>query len=157
MGGRSQRNSVSFRHRRLAEEGEILKAILLGETLPITLNKLCTLIDFQIGDVVSLVCLASVEESFANSIAQTARKFGLNVFSFTNILSPDRRVLGTFQVYSCERRRPTPRELQLIERVTHLAGIALQHHRDRLEIELFSRSLGNPDGGSEPKTPPFVN
>lgn len=125
--------------------------------MPVTLNKLCTLVDFHIGNVVSLVCVASGEESFANSVAQTARKFDLNVFSFTHIFSPDHRVLGTFQVYSCERRRPTPPELQLIERVTHLAAVALQHHRDSVEIELFSQNLGSKEGSGEPETPPFIN
>jgi hypothetical protein len=134
-----------------------MKAILLGETLPVTLNKLCTLVDFEVGNVVSLVCLASEEESFANSIARTARRFDLNVFLSTSILSPDRRVLGTFQVYSCDRRRPRPHEVQLIERVSHLSAVALQRHQDRLEIELYSRTLDGPEGDDEPETPPFIN
>jgi len=153
----SPRHSAGFRRALLPEETNILKAILLGETLPITLNRLCTLVDFHVGNVVSLVCLASEEETYANSIAQTARRFDLNVFMATNIISPDHCVLGTFQVFSCDRRRPRPHEAQLIERVSHLSAVALQRHQNRLEIELDSKNLRSPEGDGEPQTPPFIN
>ncbi|HEX9066536.1 MAG TPA: ATP-binding protein [Streptosporangiaceae bacterium] len=38
-------------------------------------------------------------------------------------------IAGTFAVYYAEPHRPTPREERLIERVTHLASIAIEHDR----------------------------
>lgn len=157
MKGRAHRQCAGALQNPLAEETQILKAILLGEALPVTLNKLCTLVDVRIGNVVSMVCLADAEDGFAESIAQTAAQFTLHVFSSINIVSPNHQLLGTLQVYSLDRRRPTSSELQLIERVTHLAAIALQRHRDTLEIDFFSQSCDNSEGSSAPETPPFIN
>lgn len=36
-------------------------------------------------------------------------------------------VLGTFAVYHCRPHRPTPREERLVERLTHLASVAIDH------------------------------
>ncbi|MBW0106869.1 GAF domain-containing sensor histidine kinase [Pseudonocardia sp. KRD291] len=36
-------------------------------------------------------------------------------------------VLGTFAVYHCAPHRPTPREERLVERLTHLASVAIDH------------------------------
>ena len=148
---------MNFRYSPLPEEGQILKSILMGETLAVTLNKLCTLVDVQVGNVVSLVCLAGAEDGFAQSIAQTARQFSLNVYLSMDIISPDHNLLGSFQVYSLNRRRPAPRDLQLIGRVTHLAAIALQRHSDALNIELNDRNLDSPPDCSPTDRPSFIN
>ncbi|MBI1741237.1 MAG: response regulator [Candidatus Koribacter versatilis] len=43
-------------------------------------------------------------------------------------------VLGTFACYYREPRSPDAYHLQLIDRATHLAGIALEHHRAKSEL-----------------------
>jgi hypothetical protein len=128
----------------------------LGAPLPGILNKLCIAIDVQIGNVVSLVLLPNGEENHLCSITQSAAQFGLNVFSSTSIFSRDKSFLGTLQMYCCDQRRPTPHELQLIERVIHLAALALQRHEDQEDFERPSkRSRSGMDGALE--RPPFIN
>ena len=62
---------------------------------------------------------------------ELALKFSFAACWSTPILSSEKEVLGTFAVYYREVRRPTPEELDVIERMTHLAGIAIE--RDRAE------------------------
>jgi PAS domain S-box-containing protein len=50
------------------------------------------------------------------------------------IASHDGAVLGTFACYYREPRAPDPHHLQLIDRATHLAGIAIEHHRAKTEL-----------------------
>ena len=47
----------------------------------------------------------------------------------TPIFSSENKVLGTFAMYYREPRSPGPREQDLIEQITHLAGIAIQRKR----------------------------
>jgi C4-dicarboxylate-specific signal transduction histidine kinase len=47
----------------------------------------------------------------------------------TPILSSARRVLGTFATYYREPRSPTPQEHNVIERITHLASIAIEREQ----------------------------
>jgi hypothetical protein len=149
-------HSSDNRRSSFAEERHILELISLGAPLPGILNQLCTAIDVQIGNVVSLVLLPDVEY-FLGSAAQTALQVGLNVFSSTPILSRDKTLLGKFEIYGCDPRLPTPREAHLIDRVTHLAAIALQRHADEDEdfVRPSRRSKTGVDGASE--RPPFIN
>lgn len=50
------------------------------------------------------------------------------------IASHDGTVLGTFACYYREPRAPESHHLQLIDRATHLAGIAIEHHRAKAEL-----------------------
>jgi len=50
------------------------------------------------------------------------------------ISSHDGAVLGTFACYYREPRAPDSQHLQLIDRATHLAGIAIEHHRAKTEL-----------------------
>jgi hypothetical protein len=112
------------------EEDQILQLISLGAPLPEILNRLCIAIDVQIGNVVSLISLPDGEESYLRSITQSAMKLGLDVFSSVAILSRDKSLLGTLEIYGCDSRRPTPHESQLIGRAIQLAEIALQRHSE---------------------------
>ncbi len=47
----------------------------------------------------------------------------------TPILSSNREVLGTFALYYRERREPTAADFEVMERMTHLAGIAIERRR----------------------------
>jgi PAS domain S-box-containing protein len=50
---------------------------------------------------------------------------GLRACWSTPILSSEGKVLGTFAIYYREPRNPTPQEHHVIERITHLASIAI--------------------------------
>jgi signal transduction histidine kinase len=65
---------------------------------------------------------------------EPALRFGLRACWSTPILSSEGRVLGTFALYYREPKMPEPEELDLIARVTHVAGIAIQRKQldDRL-------------------------
>jgi len=59
---------------------------------------------------------------------------GLRACWSTPILSSEGRVLGTFAIYYREPRTPTPYERNIIERITHLASIAVE--REQAEAAL---------------------
>jgi len=50
------------------------------------------------------------------------------------IASQNGKVLGTFACYYREPRTPDAHHLTLIDRATHLAGIAIEHHRAKTEL-----------------------
>src|SRR5262249_30987410 len=55
-----------------------------------------------------------------------ASEHGLRACWSTPIVSSDGRVLGTFAIYSDEREAPSAEEQSRIERLTHLASIAIE-------------------------------
>ena len=69
----------------------------------------------------------------------SAVQFGLQVFWSASIPLRNEDVLGSLQMYCCISRPPTPFELQWIERVTHLAALAIQRRNDEEGFEKFSR------------------
>jgi hypothetical protein len=107
-------------------ERQVFGLISLGAPLPDILNKLCTIIDVRIGDVVSTVSLPYEAENHFCSMTDRALQLGLKIFSSSAILSPDRVFLGVLEIFGCDLRRPTVPENNLIDRVTYLAALALQ-------------------------------
>lgn len=139
-------------------EGErhILELISQGAALPEILNKLCTVIDVQVGNVVSLFLLPDGEQNHPGSVSQSAIKLGLHVFSSTDILSRHKTHLGTLEIYGCDPRRPTADEYRLIERVVYFAALAFERHRDEEDFERPSRRSRD-EMGSAPQRPPFIH
>jgi hypothetical protein len=121
----------------LRGEKSILELISMGAPLPGVLNRLCAAIDLQIGNVVSVILPADGQE--LHIATHSAVQFGLQVFWSASIPLRNEEVLGSLQMYCCVSRPPTPFELQLIERVTHLAALAIQRHNDEEDFETFSR------------------
>jgi PAS domain S-box-containing protein len=62
---------------------------------------------------------------------------GLRACWSTPILSAERNVIGTFAMYYRETRSPGPRDQEIIEQITHLAGAAMQR---KLTEERLQRS-----------------
>ncbi len=58
-----------------------------------------------------------------------AMAHGLRACWSTPILSSAGKVLGTFATYYREPRSPSPQERSVIERVTHLASIAIEREQ----------------------------
>jgi hypothetical protein len=121
----------------LAGEGHVLELISAGAPLPQVLNKLCTALDLQVGNIVSLVLFPDDEEHAVHTIARSAVDFGLFVFCCAAIVSPDEELLGTFEAYSCLPRGPTPSECKLIERAVRLAALAIQRQHNQQDSGSF--------------------
>ena len=113
----------------LAGEKGVLELIAVNAPLSIVLNDLCTAIDIQIGNVVSVISLPNGEDDHdCLAVALRARRFGLNVFWSSNIPLRDEKPLGFFEMYCCVELMPSPFELQLIRKATELAELAILNH-----------------------------
>jgi two-component system, cell cycle sensor histidine kinase and response regulator CckA len=65
---------------------------------------------------------------------QLALPYGLRACWSTPIATQDGTILGTFAVYYREPRSPDAQHLQVITHATHLAGIAIEHDRAKIEL-----------------------
>jgi hypothetical protein len=115
----------------LVEERHALELISLGTPLSAILNTLCATIDWTIGSAVSLILLPNEQERDLRAVAQNASEFGLHTFCSAAIFSDSEDLLGTLEILCCDPRSPTTIELQIIERVRHLAAIAIQSRHGR--------------------------
>jgi PAS domain S-box-containing protein len=59
----------------------------------------------------------------------------------TPIFSSQGKVIATFAMYYREPRSPSPRDQQIIEQITHLAGIAIERKLTQDELALSERNL----------------
>jgi hypothetical protein len=141
----------------LVGETQILELISLGAPLASILNKICTAIDFQLGNVISLVLLPDSDENHLCSVSRSARQVGLHLFSSTDIFSRDMVFLGTLEIYGCDPRRPAQSESQLIELAVHLAAIALQCQKAEGNCERLSTRSRDKFDGALPDRPPYLN
>jgi hypothetical protein len=115
----------------LLGEKKILDLISMGAPLPEVLNNLCTAIDLQIGNIVSVMLMPDDTERDFKTIAKGALQFGLHLYWSADIPLRDEDVLGSFEMYCCVPRTPTAFELKLIQRATQLAALAIRrYHSD---------------------------
>jgi hypothetical protein len=112
----------------LLGEKDILELISRGAPLAGILNNLCTAIDLQLGNIVSVMLLPDDSGRDFKTIAHGALQFGLHLYWSADIALWDESVLGSFEMYCCVPRTPTASELELIRRATHLAAIAIRRH-----------------------------
>jgi diguanylate cyclase (GGDEF)-like protein/PAS domain S-box-containing protein len=82
------------------------------------------------------------ESPLWESLRPAAEEHGLHACWSTPIFTSDHQLLGTLAIYYTENRSPTPRELRLIYRSSHIAAIALQ--RNLHESQLYR--LATQDG-----------
>jgi GAF domain-containing protein len=141
----------------LAGEGQLLELISEGAPLSHVLDRVCTALDVQVGNVVSLVLLSDSEEHTLHTIAQSATKFGLTSFSCTPILSPNDEFFGTLETYCCFPRKPTLSESELIERAAHLAALAIQNYNHDLDAARCSLDWNDAAGRCSREGPPSSN
>jgi hypothetical protein len=156
---RFHRQSTDNRRCQVVGERQILELISLGAPLPGILNKLCMMIDVRIGNVVSVVSLPDQAENHFCCMTHSALQVGLEIFSSSAILSPDKVFLGMLEIFGCDPRRPTMLECRLIDRVTYLAALALQRPEppgadDRAEAPVI-KPKGKLVGPLE--KPPYIN
>ncbi|MGZ3454380.1 MAG: sensor histidine kinase [Polyangiales bacterium] len=72
---------------------------------------------------------------------EVASRFGLRACWSTPIMGSGDRVLGSFALYYRSPRAPDHDDLELIERATHIAGIAIQRHELDEQLRAFSARL----------------
>jgi signal transduction histidine kinase len=72
---------------------------------------------------------------------ELALAHGLRACWSTPIVSGHDQVLGTFALYYREPRGPTPRELEVIERATSLAGIAIIRQQNDDQLRALSAHI----------------
>ena len=119
----------------LAAEGQLLDLISEGAPLEHVLDRVCTALDVQVGNIVSLLLFPDDEEHTLHTIARSAATLKLTVFSCTAILSPSQEFLGTLEIYCCFPRMPTARERGLIDRAAQLASLAIQSYKREMDAE----------------------
>jgi hypothetical protein len=139
------------------EEKDILEAISLGASLSDILNALCDAIDVQIGNIISLAVLSGAEEYDLPVVGQSRRECGLYIFCWVAILSDTDDLLGTLKIYCCDPRTPTTDEFQIIERVTHLAALAIQSQNGEDDRVTFVRGRNSGLGRRSPGKISFTN
>jgi hypothetical protein len=110
----------------LRGEEQILQSITAGAPLPELLNRICSALDCEIGNVASLVSLLDDDATHFAAIAGNAKRFGLHKFCSIGVFAETQELLGTLEMYSSEPDLPSPDELELIEHAGCLAAIAIE-------------------------------
>jgi hypothetical protein len=114
----------------LRAEEQLLQSISSHAPLPKVLNEICNALDFQIGNIVSLITLPGDDPSDLAAIAMDAAHFGLHTFCSEGVTAENDELLGFLEMYCSVERDPTAEEVQLIERAKCLAAIAIKRHNE---------------------------
>jgi hypothetical protein len=110
----------------LSAEEKLLQSISTRAPLPEVLNGICIALDFQIGNIVSLISLPGDDASDLAPIALNAAFFGLYAFCSERVVAENDELLGSLEMYSSVPRSPSASEFQLIERAKCLAALAIK-------------------------------
>jgi PAS domain S-box-containing protein len=76
-----------------------------------------------------------LEDPLWEQYRDVVEPYGLRACWSTPILAPSGKALGSFAMYYCEPRSPSPAETRALEMATHLAGIAIERRLARKERE----------------------
>jgi hypothetical protein len=107
-------------------EEHILQSISAGEPLADVLNRICSALDCQIGNVVSVIAPSGDHACEFAAISAKAELFGLSIFCSEKILAENRVLLGTLDMYCINPRTPSAAHFPLIERAKCLAVLAIK-------------------------------
>ena len=110
----------------LRGEKQILQSIAVDMPLPELLNRICSALDCEIGDVISLVSLLDEDATELDATAKKARHLGLHMFCSIGVIAENGELLGILEIYSCKPWGPSPQDLGLIERAACLAAMAIE-------------------------------
>lgn len=114
----------------LRAEEQILQSISARAPLPELLNRICSALDWAIGNVVSLISLQDDGATDLAAVAGNAKQFGLYSFCSAGVFAENDELLGSLEMYCCVPRSPSVEEIQLVERATCLAAIAIMLDND---------------------------
>ncbi len=129
-------------HHLLRFEKEILQSISAGNLLADVLNQICSALDCQIGNVVSVIAPAGDHACDFAAISAKAELFGLSVFCSEKILAENNALLGSLDMYCISPRTPSPAQFPLIERAKCLAVLAIKISA-AAQTRLIPDSIGN--------------
>lgn len=125
-------------------EEQLLHSISARMPLPEVLRKICGALDSEIGNMMSLVSLPDNDATGLAAIAKSAALFGLYKFCSATVLGGNDEVLGSLEMYCSVPRNPFLREVQLIERATCLAAVAIRRQKEA-DSRLPKKSTGGRD------------
>jgi hypothetical protein len=114
----------------LRGEEQLLQSISSRASLPKVLNEICSALDLQIGNVVSLITLPGDDPGELATMAMNAAHFGLHTFCSEGITAENDEVLGYLEMYCSVQQDPTSEEVQLIDRAKCLAAIAIKRQSE---------------------------
>jgi hypothetical protein len=123
-------NSGRKIRRHLGGEDQLLHLISSRAALPEILNRICSALDCQIGNVVSLISLPGNDASELAAMASNAALFGLHTFCSVAIVDEKGELVGSLETYCCVPQSPSASEVQLIEWAKCLAAFAIKLHND---------------------------
>jgi PAS domain S-box-containing protein len=117
--------------------------VCAAPSLPDALNR--ELLDFPVGPAaascgtavyrrIPVIVHDILDDPLWAPYRYVVERYGLRASWSTPIFARDGRVLGTFALYYPEPRSPTDQETALIQRATHIAGIAIE--RKQMEEQL---------------------
>jgi hypothetical protein len=118
----------------LRGEKQILQSIAAGMSLPEVLNRICSALDCEIGNVVSLVSLLDGVVEL-DATAKNAKHLGLHVFCSVGVIADNGELLGILETYSCKSWGPSPQDLDLIEQAACLAAMAIERGNGTWEAD----------------------
>ena len=119
-------NSGEGIHFLLRAEDQIVQSISARAPLSGLLDKICSALDCQIGNMISLILLAEDGAGNLATIAENADRLGLHTFCSEGIVAGSDELLGSLHMYCSVARSPSAVEIQLIERAKCLAAIAIK-------------------------------
>jgi len=131
----------------LGAEEHLLRLISARAPLRGMLDEICSALDCQIGNVVSLISLPENDAVELITIAKNAALFGLYAFCSLGIVCGNGELLGSLETYSCDSRNPTASEVQCIERARCLASIAIKRHNEVVQKSNCGMFDGRPARG----------
>jgi hypothetical protein len=88
----------------LSAEERLLQSISAGAPLPELLYKICSALDRDIGNMVSLISLRDDDTTDVAAVAGNARQVGLYPFCSAGVFAENDEVLGSLEMYSCRTR-----------------------------------------------------
>jgi hypothetical protein len=128
----------------LRNEERLLQSISARAPIPEVLNKICSALNYQIGNVISFIFLEESDVTNPVGMAGNARPCGLYTFRSAKIIAGDGKLLGALEMYCCVPCSPTSEELSTIERAECLAAIAIErHNEERQQTNHASTSAGS--------------
>ena len=138
-------------------EVRLLQLVSNRTPLPKVLNEICSALDCQIGNVVSLISLPGDEAGELAAIAMNATLFGLHAFCSEKIVAENEELLGFLEMYSGMPRCPSSDEAQFIERAKCLSAIAIQLHKEAGRQRRRGARGNQPVRGSVSEWPASLN
>jgi hypothetical protein len=114
----------------VATEERLSQRIATRTLLLETLNEICSSLDRDIGNVVSLILPCDGSATDRKGIAGSAAHCGLHTLCSEGIFAQHGKLLGFLEIYSCVARDASAEEFQRIERAKRLAEIAIKIYNE---------------------------